>query len=223
MHRLRMALALTFPTLRAARGTPFLAAAGTGLAVVGVPAAMSVVLGPDELTMLLRVAAVCAGVGVVFLLDDPAKPTVETSPAPPWLTVAVRAAGALVATAAWWAAAVAITLTGAADGVRDSVPVRGLTLEAATVVAVALAVSVCGWRAADRGIGSTLAAPALLALLTAVALLPDHVALVVGMADPRWAAAHERWGLLLTVAVLAVPLAATLRRRRRRAWPNSPR
>lgn len=219
MRWMTTALAVAGPTARAARRAPFLAAAGAGLAIVAVPAAMSVTLAPDNLAMLLRFAVVSIAVGVVFLLDDPAKPTTAATPAPPWLTTAVRVAGALAAASVWWAAAVAVTLTGAQDGTGEQVPLGGLSLEAAAIVMVALALAVVSWRRAERGVGSTGAVPALLALLTAGALLPGNLHLLVNVDSAQWTAVHQRWAVLLALAVVAVPVGATARWPLRRAVP----
>src|SRR5689334_9939865 len=101
-----------------------------GLAIVSVPAAMTVTLTPDNLATLLRLATACAAVGLAFLYDDPAKPTTATAPAPAWHGVAIRTAAGVAVLAAWWAAALAITVAGAQDGTGDLLQLRALTLEA---------------------------------------------------------------------------------------------
>ncbi|SNS63661.1 hypothetical protein SAMN05421812_101212 [Asanoa hainanensis] len=81
------------PVLRAARWTPVLAALLVGYAMVGVPAVVSGPSDPATVVILLRLAMLCAGLGVGFLFDDPARPTTSTSPTPAWLPLALRVAG----------------------------------------------------------------------------------------------------------------------------------
>jgi hypothetical protein len=208
MRRLSLALALAVPTARAARTGPFLAAAGVGLALAGVPSALAVTLLPDSLALLLRLAACCAAVGVLALFDDPAKPTTAVLPGPAWVGIGLRVAGAAGAVAVWWAVTVAVVLAGAENGTGARLPVPGTTLEAATIVTLGVVFGVIGRRIADRGVASPVAAPALLLVLAAIALLPHRVALFVGVDDPSWSAAHDRWAVLLLGAVLAVVLGA---------------
>lgn len=208
MRWLRLGLAVAAPTARAARRKPFLAAVGVGFAIIAVTSAMSVSLGPDDLITLLRLAAVCAGVGVVFLLDDPAKPTTATTPAPAGLTTAVRVVVALLAASVWWAGTLAVTVAGAQDGVGAQIPLRGVTIEAATIVAAALVLAVFGWRSADRGIGSTFAGPALLVTLATVMLLAGRQVLAQ-TTDPRWASIHRGWAVSLGTLLVAVVLGVT--------------
>src|SRR4051794_18008875 len=76
------ALALVRPTARAMPWTSFLVAAGFGLALVTGPAVSHEALPHTDLANLLRAAAVCAGLGVAFLLDDPATNTTSTVATP---------------------------------------------------------------------------------------------------------------------------------------------
>ncbi|MEV4721108.1 hypothetical protein AB0J94_28285 [Micromonospora noduli] len=132
-----------------------------------------------------RPVMACVGLGVTFVLDDPAKPTAETLPVPAWLGALVRAVSAAVVGGACWTAALIVTRSGQETA---SLPYADLTREAATVAAVAFLASAIGWRRSPRGIGSPLAAPVLLLGMTVVALLPAPVALLVGVGD-GWGAA----------------------------------
>ncbi|MFF5230332.1 hypothetical protein [Dactylosporangium sp. NPDC000521] len=201
--------ALVPPTLRAIRWSPVLGAMAAGLAIVGVPAAMSVTLTPDNLAVLLRLATACAAVGLAFLYDDPAKPTTATAPAPAWHGVAIRTAAGITVLAAWWAAALAITIAGAQDGTGDLVPLRAVTLEAAAIGALAPASAVLAWRLAPRGVASTTAAPAVLVALAALAFAPRSAAFFVSVDGPDWTGAHQRLAAVLAAACLTTIVAAS--------------
>ncbi|MFI5959213.1 hypothetical protein [Cryptosporangium sp. NPDC051539] len=197
-----------WPVIRAARLGPLLIGALAGWALLAIPAALTTTTDPDSLTLQLRLATVCTAVGALFLLDDPAKPTTLVVPAPAWVPVAIRVGFALVASGLWWAVAVGIVLAGAADGVRQALRLPGTGLEAAAMVVVALALAVAGSRLAERGVASPATAPTLLALLGSLAVLPREAALFVGVEDPGWSVAHERWAGVLAVGCVALVVAA---------------
>ncbi|WP_203708498.1 hypothetical protein [Asanoa iriomotensis] len=209
----RVAAAVAVPAVRALRWTPPLAALVVGYAMIGVPAVASAGSDPSLVVVLLRLATVSAALGVGFLLDDPARPTTATSPAPAWLPLAARVTAGVVLLAGWWWATLATA--GAALGPASPVlPRDDLTLEAAAVVAVSLAVATTIWRRAARGVVGLVAAPAFLAAVFVVALLPDRVALLVPFGGSGWAAAHDRWLVVLIAATAVTFLAAT--------WSPSP-
>jgi hypothetical protein len=214
MQRVNLAIALAAPTVRAMRWLPYLAASGVGLFMVAAPAFFNPHLRPDDLAVLLRLAGVCAGMGLAFLFDDPAKPSIATMPAPRWLSLGIRGAVGAVAGAAWWAVAVWIARRTLGVDTAGALPVGGLTVEVATVLALSFGFAVLCGQWAPRGITSTAAAPALLVVAVAVALLPDRLAVVVGVGDPRWAAAH-RGVLVLLVIGLSLPILPQPSRRRR--------
>ena len=204
-------LAVVWPTLRATRHAPLLGAMAVGLAVVTVPAVMTVTLNPDDLTVLLRLGMACAAVGLAFLFDDPAKPTTATAPAPAWHGIAVRATLAGSAMALWWAAATSITVAGAQNGTGDDLPVADLTLEAAALGAVAVAAAVVAWRFTPRGVVSPTAAPVVLVVIAALAFAPRRLPVFVPVASPEWDAAHHRFAVLLACCLAATITAAALR------------
>ncbi|MET7403280.1 hypothetical protein ABZS66_58365 [Dactylosporangium sp. NPDC005572] len=216
-------LALVWPTLRATRHTPLLGAMAAGLAIVTVPAAMTVTLSPDNLATLLRLGMACAAVGLAFLFDDPAKPTTATAPTPAWHTIAIRAGAAGGALAAWWAAAYSTTVAGAEHGTGDNLPLAGLTIEAATFGAIAVAAAVVAWRLAPRGVVSPAAAPVVLVAVAALAFAPRRLIVFVTVTSSEWDAAHDRLALLLACCLATVVAAATLPplARRRTASPTT--
>jgi hypothetical protein len=178
------------------------ASAGLGLAIVAVPAVLSVRLTAGHLTTLLRIAAACGALGVAFLLDDPATRTTATVPTSRLTRHLVRAGIALPVTAIWWAATLAVAPLGAKAGVAAALPRAALTLEAAALVTAAFVLAAGGLRLTTDGSAGTLAAPALLILLAIVWFMPHRVALVLTPTDPQWASAHHRWAAILIAAVI---------------------
>ena len=217
MRVLTVAGLLAVPLLRAARWLPFGVAAGVGFAIPAVPSLMPTALQPDDLVGLLRIASACLGVGIVFLFDDPAKPTTVAVPAPLGLVTAVRALWAGAAAALWWTATLGVTVAGAEPGAGSRLPLGDLTLEAATFAAVGLAAAVCLWRGSARGVTSPIAAPAALLLLIGALLLPERIELVTQVGVPAWAPAHDRWAVLLATALTVAALATVRVPARRRA------
>ena len=207
-----MLTALVIPVVRAARTGPYLLACAAGLLLLAVPAALTTTIDADSLTLQLRLASVCAALGAVFLLDDPAKPTTLVVPGRAWMTTALRALLALVVAALWWLVAIGIVLVGAEGGVGNQLRLAGTTLEVSTIFAVALTVGVAGYRLTERGVGSPGAAPTMLVLVGGLALLPPNAALFVRVGDPRWAEVHVQWGLLLLTACAALLIGAGARR-----------
>ncbi|MBC2904046.1 ABC transporter [Streptomyces sp. PSKA01] len=172
------------------------AAAALGLLVAGasrLPAGFSPWLALNA----LRAAALAFALGLAFLLDDPARHTTATVPTPRPVRQALRLALVAPFAALWWTAAVLLVPA----EVRP--PVGAVTLEAATVCALALAGAAAAIRRTDEpepgvGVGAGLLTVAVLAPL----LWPDRWELFVTVGDPEWADAHERWGVVLTVALV---------------------
>jgi len=205
-------IALFPPIVRAARTGPFLLACAAGWVLLAIPAALTTTIDPNSLTLQLRLATVCAAVGAVFLLDDPAKPTTLVVPTRAWVTTALRIGLGVLLAALWWGVAVAIVLVGAEDGVGDDLRLGGTAVEAATILAVALLLGVAGYRLAERGVGSTAAAPTLLVVVGSLALLPRDAALFVAVSDPAWADVHARWSVLLLTACAGLMVGAGTQR-----------
>lgn len=165
----------------------------------------------EQLTLpLLRAAVLAFALGLVFLLDDPARHTTGTVPTPRPLRVALRVVLVVPAAAAWWTVALLLV----PPDVRP--PVGDLTLEAgaACVLAVTGAAAAVRFTEAARP-GLPVAAGFLTTAVLAILLWPERWALFVSVADKRWAAAHDRWAVLLAVAALVgvLCLREPLRRR----------
>ncbi|MBR8642412.1 ABC transporter [Streptomyces tuirus] len=161
---------------------------------------------------LLRAAILAFAMGLVFLLDDPARHTTSTVPTPRPVRVALRAALVTPAVAAWWTVALLLV----PPDIRP--PVADMTLEAgaAFVLAVAGAVAVVRFSDLTRP-GPPVAAGLLTSALLALLFWPGRWALFVPVEDERWAAAHDRWAVLLAGAVLVGGLCA-VEPLRRRGW-----
>jgi hypothetical protein len=181
------------------RWGPLAVATALGLAILVVPEVLSDRLTAAHLTTLLRLAAACEALGVAFLLDDPATRSISTAPTSGLLRHAVRVGIALPVAGAGWVAALAVTTVGTKAA---AVPRGALTLEAATLVALAFALAACGLRFAADGTAGPFAAPALLVVLAVAWFMPRRAALVLPPDDPQWTVAHHRWAAVLVAAVV---------------------
>lgn len=209
--------ALLRPTARAIRWAPILAAMAVGTAVVGVPSALTVALGEDDVVNLLRIGAVCGATGLAFAFDDPALRTTEVVPVWPLVQGITRVALTVPAMAAWWTATLWLAVVGAEGDVGADIPRAGLTLEAAVLAVSALAVAAALLPVAAHGNAGTLAAPALLLFVVVLVLLRPPLRMLVAANDPAWAAVRRRWLVLLAIAVFGL-LWASSRRSTLPAW-----
>ncbi|WDV56854.1 ABC transporter [Streptomyces coeruleorubidus] len=152
---------------------------------------------------LLRGAVLAFALGLVFLLDDPARHTTATVPTPRPVRVALRVALVVPATAAWWTAALLLV----PPDLRP--PVADITLEAGAAFALAVAGAAVAVRFSDvTHPGPRVAAGLLTSAVLVKLFWPGRWALFVPVEDDRWAAAHERWAVVLAGAVLVGVLGA---------------
>jgi hypothetical protein len=194
--------ALLRPTAHAMRWGPLAAAAGLGLAIVAVPAILSLRPTAAHLATLLRLAAACGALGTAFLLDDPATRSTPTVPTSRLVRHLVRAGIALPVIGAWWVVALTVVRTAVKPEVVAGLPRAAITLEAAALVLVALALAAAGLRLTADGAVGTFAAPALLFFLAIAWFLPHRMALILNPTDPQWTSAHRRWTVLLVAAAI---------------------
>jgi hypothetical protein len=143
--------------------------------------------------------------GCAFLLDDPSEPTTESVAGSLLLRRSLRVALLLPATAVWW---VAVVWRVRAVHPGLPLPVAALTLEAVALLAVTMALAAAGSRLAPERRGGVVAAPALLALTSAAFLLPAQVTLYAQPGGAAWDDAHQRWALLLGLALVAFAAAS---------------
>ncbi|WP_406444109.1 ABC transporter [Streptomyces sp. NBC_01613] len=175
------------------------AGGGLGLLLAGASRLSDGPPNPWVTLTLLRTAVLAHALGLVFLLDDPARHTTATVPTRRALRTALRLALVTPLTALWWTAALLLV----PSEVRP--PTGDITLEAAAVCALSLALGAAALRLTDAPQpGPSVAAALLFTAVMAPLLLPDRWQLVVAVKDERWAAAHERWAWLLAGAVVAL-------------------
>src|SRR5262249_32164335 len=171
-----------------------------------------VALAPAEVALWLRLATIVAALGCAFLLDDPREPTTEGVAGSLLLRRGLGGARLRPARAAG-----GVAVRGRARPAHPArpLPVAALTLEAAAVLAVAVALAAAGARLTPERRGGVVAAPALLALACAAFLLPARVALYPPPGRAAWDAAHRRWAVLLGLALAAFATACRDPARRR--------
>jgi fluoroquinolone transport system permease protein len=205
----RVAAALVRPILRAIPWWPLSAAGAVALGIALVP---GLTPAPDveALALAVRLAAAAGALGAAFLLEDPAERTVATAPSPLLLRRVLRVALILPAGAAWWIAVLALVRTQVGGAAWAGLPVGGLSLEAAGLFAVALALAAAGARGAPAELRGPLAACGLLLLLAVAAQrLPPRVAILVEPGSPWWSTAHHNWLVLLAFALAVFALAGS--------------
>jgi hypothetical protein len=204
-RQLRLVPALLVPTARALGWGAPLAGFALSLGLLALAVRPGLELPAGRLVLWLRIAMAVGALGCAFLLDDPSEPTTQAVAGSLLLRRALRVALLLPATAAWWAAALWRVR---AVHPRLPLPVAALTLEAAALLAVTVALAAAGSRLAPERRGGVVAAPALLALASAAFLLPTRVALYAEPGGAAWDGAHQRWALLLGLALAAFAAAS---------------
>jgi len=175
--------------------------------------------GDGRALVAQRVAAFLLAAGTAFALDDPAATTVAASPT----ALRARRAHRLVPAAAAWGVLWGLTVT-ATTGAAPGVSVAPPTVEAAGMLALALAASAIAAPHVPERRGGVVAGPALtlamLGVLLAQYLYPRWATLFAfSPAAPEWDAARMRWVFLLAAAVITLALVSLDPARRRRAVP----
>lgn len=221
LMRRRVLLALLVPTWRALPWRPIAAGGGLGLALISLPVVFSAPVDLDIQVKLMRLAALAGALGATFLLDEPSRSITCAVPTSRLLRHGLRAMLVLPAAALWWVMTLSIAWYGTQEGLRGILPLPSLTVEAAALLAVAVALSATTPRFRDSAVGGPTAAAALLGLIAVLWMLPESVTLLVWPDDPRWAQAHVAWAGLLLIAVGAF-LALSREPLRTRAYLRSP-
>lgn len=201
--------ALLRPTVRTMPWRAIGAAGSLGLLLAAAPR----LTGDDADARLalnaLRAAAVAFALGAAFVLDDPARHTTAAVPTRRAVRHGLRVLLVAPVAAVWWTAALLLV----PGPVRP--PAAGITLEAATALALALAGAALAIHRGDSTRpGQAVAAFLLVGSVLGPLLVPGRWALFVPPGDPRWAAAHDRWTVLLCAAVVVGAVCATEPRRR---------
>lgn len=193
------------------------AGAVLGLLFAGIPRLFS--LRPDAWAglSLLRAAALAFGLGLAFVLDDPARHITAAVPTRRPVRVGLRVALVAPLAVLWWTAALFL-IPGQARP-----PVGAVTLEAAATAVLALAASAVAVRFTDEAEpGGAVCVGLLATAVVAPRLLPDRWTLLPTLSDPRWDGAHQGWAVILVVAALAGAWSCTepLRARRLGAFAH---
>ncbi|MEQ8147630.1 ABC transporter [Streptomyces sp. OP7] len=207
------ALQLLRPVARTVPWRAVAAASGLGLLAAALPR-----LSGGEVTLwaavtALRAAALSFALGAAFLLDDPARHTTAAVPVRRALRQALRYALLVPYAALWWTAALLLVP-------EDARPPAGdVTVEAASALVLALAGAAFAVRRGSARPGQGVVALLLLSAVLVPLLSPADWGMFTEPADPRWAAAHDRWAVLLCalLVALAVSCAEPVRRRTPRA------
>ncbi|MGX4690800.1 ABC transporter [Streptomyces sp. JNUCC 63] len=167
------------------------AAAGLGLLIAASARLPGQAAGPAAGLFLLRLVALTGGLGLAFLLDDPARRTTEAVPVRRPVRAGLRLAFVAPLAAAWWTAALLLVPHGARP------PLGAVALEAAAIAATALSLAAASVRFRTEPLPGTGAAVALLTLAIGSLLVPHRWSLLVTPDDPNWAATHGWWGMIL--------------------------
>jgi hypothetical protein len=204
-RQLRLVPALVVPTARAVGWAAPLAGFALSLGLLALAVRPGLELPAARLVLWLRITMTAGALGCAFLLDDPSEPTTEGVAGSLLLRRSLRVALLLPAAAAWW--------VGVVWRVRVvhpglPLPVAALTLEAAALLAVTVALAAAGSHLAPERRGGVVAAPALLALTSAAFLLPNQIGLYAQPGSGAWDGAHRRWALLLGLALVAFAVAS---------------
>ncbi|WP_308375696.1 hypothetical protein [Streptomyces sp. MMS20-AI2-20] len=130
-----LAVQLIRPVARAVPWRALLTGGTLGLLAAALPRLVGGEVTPWAGVTALRAAALCGALGAAFLLDDPARRTTAAVPVRRALRHALRYALLLPLAAAWWTAALLLVPEEARP------PAGDVTVEAATVLALALGAS----------------------------------------------------------------------------------
>ncbi|MEU3095035.1 ABC transporter [Streptomyces sp. NPDC006967] len=193
------------PVVRTMPWRMIAAAAGLGLLLAAYPGLTEDEPGGRPALIALRASAVAFALGAAFLLDDPARHTTAAVPTRRALRHGLRLALLVPVAALWWAA----SLLAVPEPARPP-PAAAMTVEAATALALALTGAALAVHRGDSARpGQAVAGFVLGCAILAPLLCPDDRALFVGPDDPRWAAAHDRWTVLLCAVLLTGAVAVT--------------
>ncbi|MFE5852904.1 hypothetical protein ACFQ61_06745 [Streptomyces sp. NPDC056500] len=186
--------------LRAARTVPLLLAVLLGTLICA--AVFLLPPDPSGVVVLLRFATVLAGLGLAFVLDDPASDMTTACPSPCLLRRLLRIVGGLMALiTAWWLDIALLAMALPAD-VHAGLPLVDLAAECLIMALVTVALALAGLRF-TRGLGGGLLGGGGVALLALVlAMLPAEFAFYADPEDPRgWAESLPRWRVLGAAAL----------------------
>ena len=208
MRQFRLLPELILPTIRAVRWGPMAVSGTFSLALLVFTLRPGEPVEIQGVVTWLRIVTVTGIIGSAFLLDDPSRPTTEAVTCSILLRRILRAAVALPPMAAWWGTALVYAMSLLPS--EAPLPIRALTLEAAALFCVTMAMAAASIRHRPEWAAGTVVAPALFVMIGIGLALPDGLALFVDPPNPPisttsdWHAAHQRWGGVLCLAILVV-------------------
>ena len=171
---LSLAIELLRPIRRVLPWGTFLAAGLLGCAFAAGAAVLCDADLPQSLITPLRCAGMAGGLGAAFVLDDPAAATIEVVPVSRLARTLSRLAITLPWFAAWWIADLTLIRLVFGPEVFAVLPLRDLSVEAATLTVLAVALSSPRRRGSSAPIGGGPASPMLVALGCLTLWLPDQ-------------------------------------------------
>ncbi|MEV4227632.1 ABC transporter [Streptomyces bobili] len=204
------------PVWRSLPWVALTAAGGLGLLFAASTRLPDQTPGAEVGLTVLRVTALSGGVGLAFLLDDPARHTTAASPLGRPYRAGLRLAMATPLLALWWTA-VLLLLPG-----PTRPPLGPVTLEALATAAFAIALATATVRFTDGAEVGKRAAISLGAAAALAVLVPARWGLLTLPADRWWEETHVRWAVLLAVTLTSTALCVPepLRRRPVRLSPS---
>jgi hypothetical protein len=215
-RRGRAALAAGIPVARATSWGPLVGGSVTALGLVIWLRVRDA--GTAGLIGGLRLGAVLLAAGAAFALDDPAATTLASSPTPLSARRLLRLALAVGACVAAWTAMLRIA------GGPARLAGAGLSVEAAGMLALALAAASVAAHWVPNGLGGLAGGPTLVSFLLAAMVVQQYWpqwGLLAFPGTPAWEAAQVRWlvvagagGTLVALAGLDPAGRPTIVRRR---------
>ncbi|MGV9556607.1 ABC transporter [Streptomyces sp. NPDC003522] len=197
---------LPWAALTATAGSGLLLAASTRLPDQAPGAAWGLVV--------LRLTALTGGMGLAFLLDDPARHTTAASPLGRPLRAGLRLAMILPLTALWWTTAL-LLLPG-----PTRPPLGPVTLEALATAACAVALATVTVRLTDGAQVGKEVVVRLGALAAVAVLVPARWGLLTLPGHRWWEETHVRWAVLLVLTLASTALCTPEPLRRRPVRPT---
>ncbi|AXG79399.1 hypothetical protein [Streptomyces paludis] len=190
--------------MHAARTLPLLCGVALGVTVCAVPVVFSLRLDLGAAAVLLHLTAVLGGLGLAFLLDDPATATTAMCPSPWWLRRSLRITTGLLALTPAWILNTALVHHALPPDTRPALPRGDLAVEALALALLVVALALLGLRLTRGGYGSQVAASGLVVVTLTFILLPQSLEFFTAPTDPtRWHNAALRWRALSLTALLA--------------------
>lgn len=210
MRRARVLCAALVPMVRTGAWVPVGATAGLGTLAFAI-SATEASMAPDVTLARVRFAALVAGLGAGFLLDEPAETSLAALPTPLWARRLMAVGLVSPMLILWW-----LVMANWASSLSSELPQHALTLELATIMGVSFGAAAFGGRRLSPARCGAVGAGAVLVLGATALLLPAEWTLYLPTSlHPDWDASHVRWATVggLAIAVLALTSRDPARRR----------